>query len=99
LRGELRACGISCFGPEALRCDRLADRVGSCEEAYDVVIDREAAKEGLRLLPERERAILYMRFFEDMTQSRIVDQPGISPMHVSRLISRYCARIRDTDTC
>lgn len=73
----------------------LADTIGSCDEAYDVVIDREAAKAGLRRLPERERAILYMRFFEDMTQSRIADQLGISQMHVSRLISRCCARIRD----
>ncbi len=73
----------------------LADTIGGCDEAYDVVVDREAAKAGLRRLPERERAILYMRFFEDMTQSRIAEQLGISQMHVSRLISRCCARIRD----
>ena len=72
----------------------LADTIGGVEEAYDVVIDREAAKEGLRRLPERERTILYMRFFEDMTQSRIADQLGISQMHVSRLISRCCAKVR-----
>ncbi|MFJ7151314.1 SigB/SigF/SigG family RNA polymerase sigma factor [Streptomyces sp. NPDC100445] len=73
----------------------LADTLGATETSYDVVVDREAAKEGLRRLPERERAILYMRFFEDMTQSRIADQLGISQMHVSRLISRSCARVRD----
>ncbi|MFI7413648.1 SigB/SigF/SigG family RNA polymerase sigma factor [Streptomyces sp. NPDC049627] len=73
----------------------LADTIGACDEAYDVVIDREAAKEGLQRLPERERAILYMRFFEDMTQSRIADRLGISQMHVSRLISRCCAQVRD----
>ncbi|SFY47507.1 SigB/SigF/SigG family RNA polymerase sigma factor [Streptomyces sp. F-1] len=73
----------------------LADTLGAADGSYDVVIDREAAKEGLRRLPERERAILYMRFFEDMTQSRIADRLGISQMHVSRLISRSCARVRD----
>ncbi|MBA9051696.1 RNA polymerase sigma-B factor [Streptomyces costaricanus] len=73
----------------------LADTLGAADSSYDVVVDREAAKEGLRRLPERERAILYMRFFEDMTQSRIADQLGISQMHVSRLISRSCARVRD----
>ncbi|KOV96547.1 MULTISPECIES: SigB/SigF/SigG family RNA polymerase sigma factor [unclassified Streptomyces] len=73
----------------------LADTLGETETSYDVVVDREAAKEGLRRLPERERAILYMRFFEDMTQSRIADRLGISQMHVSRLISRSCARVRD----
>ncbi|MET7476042.1 SigB/SigF/SigG family RNA polymerase sigma factor [Streptomyces sp. NPDC005648] len=72
----------------------LADTLGASDSSYDVVIDRESAKEGLRRLPERERAILYMRFFEDMTQSRIADQLGISQMHVSRLISRSCARVR-----
>ncbi|MQY37675.1 RNA polymerase sigma factor SigF [Streptomyces sp. RB17] len=73
----------------------LADTLGAADSSYDVVVDREAAKEGLRRLPERERAILYMRFFEDMTQSRIADRLGISQMHVSRLISRSCARVRD----
>jgi RNA polymerase sigma-B factor len=73
----------------------LADTLGATDTSYDVVVDREAAKEGLRRLPERERAILYMRFFEDMTQSRIADRLGISQMHVSRLISRSCARVRD----
>ncbi|WP_330341777.1 RNA polymerase sigma factor SigF [Streptomyces sp. NBC_00557] len=73
----------------------LADTLGDTDASYDVVVDREAAKEGLRRLPERERAILYMRFFEDMTQSRIADRLGISQMHVSRLISRSCARVRD----
>ncbi|MEV7992848.1 SigB/SigF/SigG family RNA polymerase sigma factor [Streptomyces sp. NPDC086077] len=73
----------------------LADTLGAPDGSYDVVVDRESAKQSLRNLPERERAILYMRFFEDMTQSRIADQLGISQMHVSRLISRSCARVRD----
>ncbi|MCW8096024.1 SigB/SigF/SigG family RNA polymerase sigma factor [Streptomyces tauricus] len=73
----------------------LADTLGDFDSSYDTVVDREAAKEGLRRLPERERNILYMRFFEDMTQNRIADQLGISQMHVSRLITRSCARVRD----
>ncbi|MFF6999677.1 SigB/SigF/SigG family RNA polymerase sigma factor [Streptomyces sp. NPDC008313] len=72
----------------------FADRIGACDPSFDTVVDREAAKRGLSRLPERERAILYMRFFEDMTQNRIADQLGISQMHVSRLISRSCARVR-----
>ncbi|MFJ8109372.1 SigB/SigF/SigG family RNA polymerase sigma factor [Streptomyces sp. NPDC096132] len=72
----------------------LADTLGGPDASYDTVIDRESAKESLRSLPERERAILYMRFFEDMTQSRIADRLGISQMHVSRLISRSCERVR-----
>ncbi|MGW0537353.1 SigB/SigF/SigG family RNA polymerase sigma factor [Streptomyces sp. NPDC003032] len=72
----------------------LVDTLGAPDPAYDCVTDREAAKAGLRQLPERERTILYLRFFEDMTQSRIAEELGISQMHVSRLISRSCARVR-----
>lgn len=46
-------------------------------------------------LPERERSILKMRFFEDLTQSEIAERLGISQMHVSRLLARSMARLRD----
>jgi RNA polymerase sigma-B factor len=42
----------------------------------------------LALLPERERRIMYLRFFEGLTQSEIAEQIGVSQMHVSRLLSR-----------
>ena len=71
----------------------LVDTLGSAEPGFDRVVYREAVKPRLRKLPERERHILYLRFFCDMTQSRIADQLGISQMHVSRLISRTCDRI------
>ncbi|MFF0190854.1 SigB/SigF/SigG family RNA polymerase sigma factor [Streptomyces sp. NPDC005244] len=73
----------------------LSDTLGVTDPAFDVVVDREAAKKALRRLPERERSILYMRFFEDMTQSRIAEELGLSQMHVSRLITRSCRRVRN----
>jgi RNA polymerase sigma-B factor len=73
----------------------LSDALGSSDPALDTVVDREAVKSRLAALPERERAILYMRFFGDMTQSRIAEELGISQMHVSRLISRCCGRVRE----
>ncbi|WP_030607854.1 RNA polymerase sigma factor SigF [Streptomyces fulvoviolaceus] len=73
----------------------LSDALGSPDPALDTVVDREAVKPRLAALPERERAILYMRFFGDMTQSRIAEQLGISQMHVSRLINRCCGRMRE----
>ncbi|MGI5459390.1 RNA polymerase sigma factor SigF [Streptomyces sp. CA-249302] len=73
----------------------LSDALGSADPALDIVVDREAVAPRLAALPERERAILYMRFFDDMTQSRIAEQLGISQMHVSRLISRCCGRVRE----
>ncbi|GAA0657977.1 RNA polymerase sigma factor SigF [Streptomyces malaysiensis subsp. malaysiensis] len=72
----------------------LADTLGAQESAYDRVVDREAVRPGLSRLPDRERQILYMRFFCDMTQSRIAEQLGISQMHVSRLINRTCSTLR-----
>ena len=40
------------------------------------------------VLPEREQNIVYLRFFEGLTQSEIAERVGISQMHVSRLLSR-----------
>lgn len=71
----------------------LVDTLGATEAGYDHIVHREAVKPCLEQLPERERRILYMRFFCDMTQGSIAEQLGISQMHVSRLISRTCNRI------
>ncbi|MEU8794850.1 RNA polymerase sigma factor SigF [Streptomyces sp. NPDC048643] len=72
----------------------LGDTLSTTDSAFDVVVDREAAKKALGRLPERERTVLYLRFFEDMTQSRIAEKLGISQMHVSRLITRSCRQVR-----
>jgi RNA polymerase sigma-B factor len=48
----------------------------------------------LAALPERERTIIGLRFFEGMSQSQIAARLGISQMHVSRLLSRTLARLR-----
>ncbi|MFC8247450.1 SigB/SigF/SigG family RNA polymerase sigma factor [Streptomyces chartreusis] len=73
----------------------LTDTLGGTEPGFDVIVNREALRPLLRALPERERQILYMRFFCEMTQDRIALQLGLSQMHVSRLIIRTCARLRD----
>ncbi|MFC9220549.1 SigB/SigF/SigG family RNA polymerase sigma factor [Streptomyces hygroscopicus] len=73
----------------------LADTLGQPETRYETVIAREAVKPCLHRLPEREQHILYLRFFRDMTQTRIAEELGISQMHVSRLITRSCRDIRN----
>ena len=45
-------------------------------------------------MQERERTIVYLRFFQGMTQSEIAAQLGISQMHVSRLLARSLAQLR-----
>lgn len=72
----------------------LLDTMGEADPGIDAVVDRVALKPRLRALPEREQRILYLRFFGDMTQSQIAEIMGISQMHVSRLISRTCAKLR-----
>jgi RNA polymerase sigma-B factor len=72
----------------------LVDTLGCGEPGFDRVVYRESVAPRLRRLPERERRILYLRFFCDMTQTKIADRLGISQMHVSRLISRTCERLQ-----
>jgi RNA polymerase sigma-B factor len=49
----------------------------------------------LRTLPERERLLLYYRFVAGMPQSQIAQKLGISQMHVSRLLARTLATLRN----
>jgi RNA polymerase sigma-B factor len=49
---------------------------------------------GLRVLGERERRILMLRFFDGLTQSQIAAEVGISQMHVSRLIRKALETMR-----
>ncbi len=72
----------------------LSDALGGPDPASIRSSTGRPSRTGWPLLPPRERAILYMRFFDDMTQSRIAEQLGISQMHVSRLITRCCDRLR-----
>jgi RNA polymerase sigma-B factor len=73
----------------------LLDTLGEAEPSYDRILYRESVKPEIERLPERERRILYLRFFCDMTQARIGSELGISQMHVSRLLSRACAAVRE----
>ncbi|MFF7473943.1 SigB/SigF/SigG family RNA polymerase sigma factor [Streptomyces sp. NPDC008092] len=73
----------------------LGDTLGGTDPGYDLVVDRAAAEPCLQGLPERDRLILYLRFFRGMTQRRIAEQLGISQMHVSRLLSACFDRLRE----
>ena len=71
------------------------ESLGTEEHEYEVSEDRAVLAPGFRVLDERERRILHLRFFEGLTQSQIAQQVGISQMHVSRLIRRALEKIRD----
>ena len=71
------------------------ESLGEIEHEYEVSEDRAVLAPGFKVLDERERTILHLRFFEGLTQSQIAQQVGISQMHVSRLIRRALEKIRD----
>ena len=72
----------------------LADRLGTVEPAFEAIEDRESLRPLLEQLPERERQIVMMRFFRNMSQTQIAEEMGISQMHVSRLLARSLAELR-----
>ena len=72
----------------------LADKLGTDETGYAEVEDGSLVAAGLDALDERERRIVELRFFEEMTQSQIAAEVGISQMHVSRLLRSALATMR-----
>ncbi|MEU8788601.1 RNA polymerase sigma factor SigF [Streptomyces sp. NPDC048643] len=73
----------------------VADTLGAEDEALEGVEYRESLKPLLEDLPPREKRILLLRFFGNMTQSQIAQEVGISQMHVSRLLARTLAQLRE----
>ena len=73
----------------------VADSLGMTDEALEGVEYRESLKPMLEQLPPREKKILLLRFFGNMTQSQIAAELGISQMHVSRLLARTLASLRE----
>jgi RNA polymerase sigma-B factor len=73
----------------------FADQLGSEDDQLVNLEYRAALAPEMAKLPERERRILYLRFFKGMTQSEIADRLDISQMHVSRLLNRTLVRLRE----
>lgn len=73
----------------------IVDTLGDVDTGMERIENREALRPLLNALPERERAVLVLRFFESMTQTQIAERVGISQMHVSRLLAKSLARLRD----
>jgi RNA polymerase sigma-B factor len=69
-------------------------REPAVETNLDDVLDRELIAKLLERLPVRERKILYLRFFEELSQAQIADQMGTSQVHVGRLIASSLTELR-----
>ncbi|WP_328540629.1 RNA polymerase sigma factor SigF [Streptomyces sp. NBC_00344] len=72
-----------------------ADITGSCDPGMELVENLHALAPLMETLDERERAIVQMRFGQEMTQSEIGASLGVSQMQVSRILSRIITRLRD----
>jgi len=72
----------------------LSARLGAEDSRLDELIERSEIKALLETMPERDRRIIVLRFFAELTQSQIAAQVGISQMHVSRILSRCLDQLR-----
>lgn len=72
----------------------VGELVGEADAELDRVDFRQALRPVLAELAERERTIVLLRFFGNMTQTQIADRVGISQMHVSRLLAQTLDRLR-----
>ena len=70
------------------------ESIGGEDRSFQLSEDWLSLAPALRDLPERERMILYLRFFEGKTQTEIAEEMGISQMHVSRLVSQSLEKLR-----
>jgi RNA polymerase sigma-B factor len=76
----------------------VGDLLGDEDERLADVVNRQALFPVLATLPERERAIVVLRFFGNLTQTQIAERVGLSQMHVSRLLAASITQLRTAMT-
>jgi RNA polymerase sigma-B factor len=72
----------------------ILDLLGVDDENLATIEVRESIRPLLDALDAREKRILTLRFFRNMTQAQIAEEIGISQMHVSRLLTRTLDDLR-----
>jgi RNA polymerase sigma-B factor len=90
-----------CFTPTSLDAPVGADGAGVLGElipSEDTALGEAEARimlaPAVRALPERERDVLYLRFFKQQTQAQIAKEIGVTQMQVSRILSRVLSQLR-----
>jgi RNA polymerase sigma-B factor len=74
--------------------DRLLGNGSGSEHGYAAVEADDAFEELLRLLPSRLRRIVHLRYVEEMKQSDIAAEMGVSQVQISRLLRNAADRLR-----
>jgi RNA polymerase sigma-B factor len=72
----------------------LTETLGGTDTCFDAIADRHTLRPLVAALPVRQRRILAMRYFAEMTQVEIATQIGVSQMHVSRLLAAALTQLR-----
>ena len=72
----------------------LMDRIPEKENGQEKLLNRIFLEELLGRLPAKERQLIYMRYFQDMTQAQIAGKLGISQVQVSRMEKKILQQMR-----
>ncbi|GIM89971.1 SigB/SigF/SigG family RNA polymerase sigma factor [Paractinoplanes toevensis] len=72
----------------------LGDTLGAQEDGYDLVELNVALPPAMACLTDRERRIIAMRFYGNLTQTAIAEQIGVSQMHISRILAGALVKLR-----
>jgi RNA polymerase sigma-B factor len=72
----------------------LGDLIAADDRTFTESETRVMLAPSVRALPQRERRILYLRFFRERTQAQIAAEIGVTQMQVSRILSRVLAQLR-----
>ena len=75
--------------------DEFGRNIFSVDSNLDAILNREVIAGLLDRLRPRQRQILYLRFFDELSQAQIADKIGTSQVHVGRLIASSLAQLRD----
>ena len=76
------------------KSQRLADYVGANDAGLELFEDRANIERAFEVLTGRERVILYLRFYETVSQTEIAKRLNVSQMHVSRLQQKALEKLR-----
>ena len=76
------------------RAQKLADTVGITDPGLELLEDRANLERAFHVLTGRERVIIYLRFYESVSQTEIAKRLNVSQMHVSRLQAKALEKLR-----
>jgi RNA polymerase sigma-B factor len=94
LAGAMVSLDLETEHDDDCQINPMLDMLGREDEDIARLEDRCIIEDALQDLPARERTILFMRFYQQLTQSQVASALNISQMHVSRLERAALAKLR-----